>query len=147
MASFLSPRSIHRVALFSLVCAPLLSASATVAAAGTHSTHRAATTRKGASLSPREQTIQVLERFSFGPTPGMVQAVTSEGWQKWFAQQLDPDSIPNSALEKRLADYPSLQMTPAQLAIEFPDGQVIRRIAMGKEAMPQDPRVWLRRTR
>jgi uncharacterized protein (DUF1800 family) len=141
MLSFLSPRTVRRIALFSVACMPVLGAGAAFAASGTHSIHHSATTRRGAPLSRRDQTIQVLDRFSFGPTPGMVQTVTAEGWQKWFAQQLHPESIPDPILEKRLADLPSLQMTPAQIAVAFPDGQVIRRIAMGKEAMPQNPRL------
>jgi hypothetical protein len=141
MISFFSPRTARRIAVFSLACAPLLCAGAAVSAHSAHGTSNAATARKSAPLTRREQTIQVLDRFTFGPTPGMVQAVTAAGWQTWFAAQLHPDGIPDAALDQRLADYPSLQMTPEQLAVEFPDGQVIRRIAMGKAEIPDDPRL------
>ncbi len=94
-----------------------------------------------APLSPGEQAAQVVNRFTFGPTPGMVRAVATQGWGAWFAQQLQPSSIPDTELAKRLARYPSLAMLPAQLAVNFPDGQVIRRLADGKEAMPADPRL------
>jgi hypothetical protein len=141
MISFSSSRTARRVAFFSVACVPLFAAGAAVPEASAHSSHHAATTRKNAPLTQREQTIQVLDRFTFGPTPGMVQAVTAEGWQTWFAAQLHPDTIADAALEKRLADYPSLQMSPEQLAVEFPDGQVIRRIAMGKAEMPEGPRL------
>ncbi len=92
-------------------------------------------------LTADEQAAQVVDRFTFGPTPGMAQAVAATGWEQWFSEQLQPETIPDSALEKRLADYPSLAMSPAQLAVQFPDGQVIRRIAEGKQAMPADPQL------
>ncbi len=94
-----------------------------------------------APLTPREQTAQILNRFTFGPTPDMAQAVAAGGWQAWFAQQLRPETIADTALEKRLQAYPSLTMTPAELAAQFPDGQAIRRLAEGKGSMPADPQL------
>jgi uncharacterized protein (DUF1800 family) len=140
LASF-QPHALRRIALFTLACTPLLGGIADAAAARSHVMHPPAATHRYASLTKREQTLQILDRFTFGPTPGMVQAVSAEGWQQWFAQQLDPASIPDPVLDKQLAQYPSLRMTPAQLAVQFPDGQVIRRIAAGKGAMPADPRL------
>ena len=92
-------------------------------------------------LTPREQAAQIVNRFSFGATPGMIDAVAAEGWQQWFDTQLHPDSIPDTALDQRLAQLPSLAMTPAQIAVNFPDGQVIRRISAGKAEMPADPKL------
>ena len=94
-----------------------------------------------APLTPEEQAAQVVSRFTFGPTPGMVQAVAAEGWEQWFSRQLEPAAIPDPELDRRLAKYPSLGMPPEQLAIAFPDGQVIRRIADGKQALPTDPQL------
>ncbi len=94
-----------------------------------------------APLTAEEQAEQVVDRFTFGATPGMVQAVAAQGWEQWFSQQLQPGSIPDDALDKRLQNYPSLAMPPSELAVQFPDGQVIRRIADGKQAMPVDPQL------
>jgi uncharacterized protein (DUF1800 family) len=141
MLASVQPRTLRRIALFTLACTPLLGGISDAAAAQPHAVHHPAVTHKSAPLTKSEQTLQILDRFTFGPTPGMVQAVSAEGWQQWFAQQLDPASIPDPGLDKQLAKYPSLRMTPAQLAVQFPDGQVIRRIAAGKEAMPTDPRL------
>jgi uncharacterized protein (DUF1800 family) len=94
-----------------------------------------------APLTPEEQATQVLNRFTFGPRPGEIAEVAREGWETWFDQQLNPASIPNAALDRKLAQYPALQLSPQQLAIQYPDGQVIRRIANGKFAMPQDPQL------
>jgi hypothetical protein len=96
---------------------------------------------QGPPLSPEEQAAQVLNRFTFGPRPGEVTEVARLGWEAWFDQQLNPATIPDAALDKKLAQYPALQLSPPQLAIQYPDGQVIRRLADGKVAMPADPQL------
>ncbi len=94
-----------------------------------------------APLTREEQAAQVLDRFTFGPRPGEVSAVARLGWESWFEQQLNPSSLDDTLLAKRLAQYPALELTPQQLAVQYPDGQLIRRIAEGKAAMPQDPQL------
>ena len=42
------------------------------------------------------------------------------GLEKWIDQQLDPDSIDDSALDARLEKYPTLKMSSKQLLEEFP---------------------------
>ena len=61
------------------------------------------------------------------------------GPDAWFEQQLNPDSIPDPVLDKRLADYPSLYLPPNQLLVEFPSNQIIRQITDGKRSAPPDP--------
>jgi hypothetical protein len=95
----------------------------------------------GAPLTVDEQAAQVLNRFTFGPRPGEVAEVAKLGWETWFEQQLNPGSIPDPALDKRLGDFPALKLPPNQLAIQYPDGAVIRQIAEGKAAMPADPQL------
>src|SRR5262249_26725076 len=90
-------------------------------------------------LTEKECAQQILDRFTFGPRPGDVVAVTKIGWETWFEKQLNPGSISDTELDKRLAAYPSLTMVPPQVAMNFPDGGVIREIAAGKLAMPRDP--------
>jgi uncharacterized protein (DUF1800 family) len=90
-------------------------------------------------LNDQERAIQMLSRFTFGPRPGDVEAVTKMGPDAWFEQQLNPDSIPDPVLDKRLADYPSLYLPPNQLLVEFPSNQIIRQIADGKRSSPPDP--------
>ena len=90
-------------------------------------------------LTNEEKAQQTLDRFTFGPRPGEVAAVAKTGWEAWFEQQLNPDAIPNAELEQRLSAFPSLTMTPPQVAMNFPDGGVIRQIEAGKLSMPQDP--------
>jgi hypothetical protein len=92
-------------------------------------------------LNQQDQAAQVVDRFTFGPTPGMLRVVAAEGWQQWFDQQLHPAALPDTLLDKHLQAFPSLQLAPAQLAVAFPDGQAIRRIAEGKQDMPADPQL------
>jgi len=90
-------------------------------------------------LTGRERALQILDRFTFGPRPGDVDQVLTMGVDKWFEQQLNPDSIKDPALDRRLADFPTLKMTPEQALTVFPDRGTIQRIADGKQPMPADP--------
>src|ERR1700735_1972769 len=40
-------------------------------------------------LTPRERTLQLLNRFTFGPRPGEVDRVLALGSDKWLDQQLN----------------------------------------------------------
>ena len=61
------------------------------------------------------------------------------GMDKWFEQQLNADAIKDPALDRRLADFPTLNMTPEQALTVFPDRGTIQRVADGKQPMPTDP--------
>jgi uncharacterized protein (DUF1800 family) len=90
-------------------------------------------------LTPRERAIQILNRFTFGPRPGDVERMLSAGIDKWFDQQLDPDTINDDALNKRLADYPTLTMTPTEALTAFPSRGAIQAIANERIQPPTDP--------
>jgi uncharacterized protein (DUF1800 family) len=90
-------------------------------------------------LTPRERVVQLLDRFTFGPRPGDVDRVLALGADKWVDQQLNPASIPDNALNKRLADYPTLSMSPQQASTVFPDRAQINPVADGKAPFPTDP--------
>jgi uncharacterized protein (DUF1800 family) len=98
-------------------------------------------TRKPAPLVPlnqRERAQQLLNRFTFGPRPGDLEQVLAMTSEKWFDQQLDPASIPDAALDKRLADYPTLNLQPDQALLLFPDRGTIQQVAEGKRPYPTD---------
>jgi uncharacterized protein (DUF1800 family) len=96
-------------------------------------------THASAPLTRQQQALQMLNRFTFGPRPGDVEAVMKQGPDAWFEQQLNPDSIPDTALDQRLAAYPSLYLAPNELLAEFPSNQIIRQISEGKRPYPPDP--------
>ena len=78
-------------------------------------------------LTEDEAILQALNRLGFGPRPGDLERVKKIGLPKWIDQQLDPDSIVDSALEARLDRFPTLKMSSAKLLDEFPQPQVAAR--------------------
>jgi uncharacterized protein (DUF1800 family) len=90
-------------------------------------------------LNPQERAQQLLNRFTFGPRPGDLEQVLAITPDKWFDQQLNPASIPDPILDKRLNDYPTLNMQPEQALLLFPDRGTIQQVAEGKRPFPPDP--------
>lgn len=95
--------------------------------------------RSSAPLTRQQQALQMLNRFTFGPRPGESEAVMQQGPEAWFEQQLNPAAVPDSALDQRLAAYPSLYLPPAEMLVQFPSNQAIRQVAEGKRPYPSDP--------
>ena len=98
--------------------------------------------KKPAALIPlnqRELAQQLLNRFTFGPRPGDLEQVLTMTPEAWFEQQLKPASIPDPVLEKRLADYPTLNLQPDQALLLFPDRGTIQAVAEAKRPYPPDP--------
>ena len=100
----------------------------------------------GAPLNSRDRTLQLLDRFTFGARPGELERVIAMGADKWFEQQLEPNLILDNANDKRMADFPTLSMTPEQALRLFPDRGAIARVADAKIPR-QSIRCWLRFTR
>jgi len=71
-------------------------------------------------LTEDEATLHALNRLGYGPRPGDVERVEKMGLEKWIDQQLDPDSIDDSALDERMQKYPTLAMSSQQLLEQFP---------------------------
>src|SRR6516164_6278716 len=70
----------------------------------------------GAELASDRKVIHVLNRLAFGPTPEEFQYVKSIGVERYIAEQLNPDSIPEqSELRSRLAPLETLKLDPVQL--------------------------------
>ena len=49
------------------------------------------------SLNERERALHALNRLTFGPRPGDVEAVLAKGVDDWIEDQLHPESIDDSA--------------------------------------------------
>jgi uncharacterized protein (DUF1800 family) len=85
----------------------------------------------GAAQSKGEgQVLHALNRLTFGPRPGDVQAVETTGLRTWFENQLNPDKIDDSALDARLAQYPAMQLSQRDLIARYPSEQMVRQMAM-----------------
>jgi uncharacterized protein (DUF1800 family) len=90
-------------------------------------------------LNAQQRAQQILNRFTFGPRPGDVEQVVAITPEKWFEQQLNPSSIPDSILDKRLNDYPTLNLQPDQTLLLFPDRFTLSLVADGRRPYPSDP--------
>ncbi len=80
--------------------------------------------------------LHALNRFTFGPRPGDVEVVRSIGLDKWFAQQLHPETIDLSDLKQRLAQYPAMQLSTDQLLYSLPSNALIRQALNGRLPVP-----------
>jgi uncharacterized protein (DUF1800 family) len=80
--------------------------------------------------------LHALNRFTFGPRPGDLEAVRAMGLDRWFEQQLHPATIDNSALQTRLADFPAMQWSPQDLLFRLPSNAIIRQVIDGKTPIP-----------
>jgi uncharacterized protein (DUF1800 family) len=143
----------HRIPTVPALVAVLLSASVLLAQSnpqqsasapkkpGSHEAGRPPT-KTSAHLVPltaQEQAQQMLNRFTFGARPGDLEQVMATGPEKWFEQQLNPQSIKDTSLDKRLGDYPVLAMPPDQVVQLFPAQFVIQQVAQGKIPYPKVP--------
>jgi uncharacterized protein (DUF1800 family) len=91
-------------------------------------------------LTNDQQILHALDRLTFGPRPGDLEAVKKMGVKKWVEVQLNPDSILESAdLEVKLLPLESLRMTPLEAVQHYPGPQMIVAIAQGRQPMPDDP--------
>ncbi len=91
-------------------------------------------------LSKDDQMIHALDRLTFGPRRGDVEAVRKMGLKKWIDLQLHPERIrENPELAKKLEPLESLRMTQAETASAYPTPQMIRAVALGRQALPEEP--------
>jgi uncharacterized protein (DUF1800 family) len=79
-------------------------------------------------LPADQQIIQALSRLTFGPNPGDVLKVRSMGLDNWIDQQLHPEKIDDSALDKFIAqEYPVLNEDQNDLLKQYVAQQRLRR--------------------
>ncbi len=95
--------------------------------------------RATSSVGEQRRALHALNRLTFGPRPGDVQAVMAIGVDQWIDRQLHPDKIDDSAMNARLEPFRTTRMSTEDLAKNFPDGQEINQVMNGKRAMPSDP--------
>ena len=71
-------------------------------------------------LSVDQQARHALNRLAFGPRPGAVARVTAMGVDRWIAQQLTPTRLDDSAMDRVLAPYATLDATAGELLRDYP---------------------------
>ncbi len=91
-------------------------------------------------LSKPEIFLHALNRLTFGPRPGDLEAITQMGLKRWMDLQLHPDRITeNPLLLRRLQPLESLQLSIREAYLRYPPPQLIGAIARGRGELPDDP--------
>jgi uncharacterized protein (DUF1800 family) len=90
-------------------------------------------------LTPDQRAIHALNRLTFGPRPGDMAAVEAVGLDKWIDEQLNPETIDDSAFEARLVAYPAMRLSQHELVERFPSPAMIRQAEQGKKGIPGNP--------
>jgi len=81
---------------------------------------------KQAGLTDRQAAAHLLDRFTYGATPGEIDEVLSMGIENWFLGQLD-GKLPDDSLNSMLSGYDALTMSNTQILNTFPKpGEVVR---------------------
>ncbi|HLJ56714.1 MAG TPA: DUF1800 family protein, partial [Chthonomonadaceae bacterium] len=75
--------------------------------------------KPAATLSEDEKIVHVLNRLGYGPRPGDVERVKAMGLSRYIDLQLNPDRVPDTALDTKLAAFTTLNMSAEQLATEY----------------------------
>ncbi|HMV47583.1 MAG TPA: DUF1800 domain-containing protein [Blastocatellia bacterium] len=83
-------------------------------------------------LSEEQKAIHLLDRISFGPRPGDVEAVKKLGWEKYLDAQLHPERLTDQAVEEKLKAIESIYLSNAELARYYPPPQVLREALKSK---------------
>jgi uncharacterized protein (DUF1800 family) len=71
------------------------------------------------SKADARSVLHVLNRLGFGARPGDVERVQKMGLAAYIEQQLHPEKIDNSAVDARLAEFTTLEMSARDLAQDF----------------------------
>ena len=98
-------------------------------------------TLAASTLREDQRILHVLNRLGYGPRPGDLERVRQMGVERWIERQLEPERIPDTALEAALGDYPVLAMSAADLYRDYPPPrqQDVQRFQSG-QMTPQEIR-------
>jgi uncharacterized protein (DUF1800 family) len=83
-----------------------------------------------------DRVLHALDRLTFGSRPGEVEEVKAMGLDTWITQQLHPAAIDDTAMEKRLEQFPAMHLSEEDLTRKYPPGSVIRQVENGKISLP-----------
>jgi uncharacterized protein (DUF1800 family) len=76
-------------------------------------------------LAEDEAITHALNRLGYGERPGDLERIRKAGLENWITQQLHPETINDAPLQARLAQYPTLSMSPAALMSEYQRPEVV----------------------
>ncbi|HWG57970.1 MAG TPA: DUF1800 domain-containing protein [Candidatus Acidoferrales bacterium] len=89
-------------------------------------------------LTEDQAILHALNRLGYGPRPGDIERIRQSGLEKWIDAQLHPETIDDSALDRRLEKYSTIHESSKKLLDEFPPpGQAIKREGLTKDEYKQ----------
>ncbi|MEK6409703.1 MAG: DUF1800 domain-containing protein [Acidobacteriota bacterium] len=91
----------------------------------------------GSALTADQKIIHLLNRIGYGPRTGDLERVKRMGIDKYIDLQLHPDRVDDPGIEARLANFPSLRMSLAEIQQKYPPPQLLARqlgLKQGKNA-------------
>jgi hypothetical protein len=90
-------------------------------------------------LTKDQQILHSLNRLTFGPRPGDVEAMRKLGVEKWIELQLHPDQIPeNPVLELKLKPLETLRMDPGEILKSYSPVQLVQPFTPLTDLLSQD---------
>jgi len=88
-------------------------------------------------FTERQAAAHLLERFTFGPAPGLIDEVLSIGLEQWFSRQLEA-SLLSVALDQKLSVLQSLTLSNDEIIKNYPRPGQIRRQMIEEGRLDED---------
>src|SRR5471030_1414670 len=92
---------------------------------------------KEMGLTERQAAAHLLSRFSYGATPGQIDAVVKMGLEKWFEQQLE-GNIADDSVNHMLDQYDALKLSNTQIVAQYPRNNQVLQMAARDGVVSQD---------
>src|SRR5476649_606329 len=84
---------------------------------------------RNSGLTERQAAAHLLNRFTYGATPGQIDAVLKMGLENWFNEQLKADAKDDS-LTRVLDKLDAVKLTNAGVLDKYPNGGQVLRMAV-----------------
>jgi uncharacterized protein (DUF1800 family) len=94
----------------------------------------------GAPLTQEQKLIHFLNRTSFGPTRDEVRRVSQKGIAAYLDDQLQPERIPDSVVEEKVAGLKTVRLSTQELIQLYPQSTITRDQAMMGGQQMEGPR-------
>lgn len=92
---------------------------------------------KEAGITERQAAAHLIDRFTFGNKPGLIDEIVKTGLEKWFVQQLEGNQN-DDAVKERLKEYDALSMSNEQVLNNFPRNAKIVKQAIEEGVINKD---------
>lgn len=90
---------------------------------------------KAAALTENQKALHVLNRLGFGARAGDVEKVKAMGVKNYIEQQLNANSIDDSATEARLQNLDVLKMSNDEIFAKYPNGAAVQKAVAAQNGL------------